>query len=272
RLRAQRGRSLQPRDGHSTYDTPLSERVAIAVPPIVDASLFAAVAEQLAENRRRQRQGQRGARYLLQGLLVCEQCGYAYYGKRLSRSARKGSPRHYAYYRCVGTDAYRFGGHAVCHNPQCRTDTLDKAVWDDVCALLAEPERVRTEYERRLRGTRKKSGRPTEQGEKLLAKVRRGISRLIDAYQDGYLDKAEFEPRVQSLKERLAQLEAEAEATAKEDVERENLRAMIEHVELFAERVRGGLEEADWQTRRDILRALIKQVEVGAEGIRIVYK
>jgi site-specific DNA recombinase len=145
RLRAQHGRPLQPRDGHSTYDTPLSERVAIAVPAIVDEALFAAVAEQLAENRRRQRQGQWGARYLLQGLLVCEQCGYAYYGKPLSRSARKGKPRHYAYYRCVGTDAYRFGGQAVCHHPQCRTDTLDKAVWDDVCALLAEPERVREE-------------------------------------------------------------------------------------------------------------------------------
>jgi site-specific DNA recombinase len=96
---------------------------------------------------------------------------------------------------------------------------LDKAVWDDVCALLAEPERVRAEYERGLRGKRKKSGRPTEQVEKLPAKVRRGISRLIDAYQDGYLDKAEFEPRIQGLKERLAQLEAEAEVTAIEDAE-----------------------------------------------------
>jgi site-specific DNA recombinase len=272
RLRAQRGRPLQPRDAHSTYDTPLSDRVAISVPALVDEALFASVAEQLAENRRRQREGQRGARYLLQGLLVCEQCGYAYYGKPLSRSARKGKPRHYAYYRCVGTDAYRFGGQAVCHNPQYRTDTLDKAVWDDARALLAEPERVRLEYERRLRDKRKKSNRPTEQVEKLLAKVRRGISRLIDAYQDGYLDKTEFEPRIQGLKERLAQLEAEAEATAKEDEEQANLRAMIEHVELFAERIRGGLEEANWQTRRDILRALIKQVEVGVEGIRIVYK
>ena len=35
---------------------------------------------------------------------------------------------------------------------QLRTDVLDVAVWEDVRQLLSEPERVRTEYERRLEG------------------------------------------------------------------------------------------------------------------------
>ena len=156
-------------------------------------------------------------------MLVCEQCGYAYYGKPLSRSARRASHAHYAYYRCVGTDAYRFGGQRVCHNPQCRTDTLDKAVWDDACALLPSRSGCVRKYERRLRGKRKKAGRPTEQVEKLMAKVRRGISRLIDAYQDGYLDKAEFELRMQSLKKRLMTVGGGSRATAKEDVETREL-------------------------------------------------
>ena len=38
----------------------------------------------LQENQQRARIGQRGARYLLQGLLVCACCGYAYYGKPIS--------------------------------------------------------------------------------------------------------------------------------------------------------------------------------------------
>src|SRR5262245_2824976 len=50
RLRAQRGRALQPRQAHSIYDTPAEERVSMAVPAIVDEALFTAVAEQLAEN------------------------------------------------------------------------------------------------------------------------------------------------------------------------------------------------------------------------------
>jgi site-specific DNA recombinase len=272
RLRAQRGRPIQPRRAHSTYDTAAEERVPIAVPAIVEEALFAAVAEQLAENRTRQRQQQRGAKYLLQGLIVCSQCDYAYYGKPLSRSARKGRPRDYAYYRCVGTDAYRFGGTPVCTNKQCRTDLLDRAVWEDVCALLAEPQRVRAEYERRLRGHHKKSGRPVAQLAKMIGKVRSGMARLIDAYQEGHLEKTDFEARITGLKERLQKLEAEDEAAGKAAWERANLQVMIEHVEMFAERVQGGLQDADWQARREIMRALIKQVEVGKDGIRIVYK
>jgi site-specific DNA recombinase len=67
----------------------------------------------------------RGAKYLVQGLVFCEQCGYAYYGKAISPSSRKHHPCHYAYYRCLGTDAYRFGGVRVCSNHQVRTHLLD---------------------------------------------------------------------------------------------------------------------------------------------------
>src|SRR5262249_13285260 len=231
RLRAQRGRALQPRQAHSIYDTPAEERVSMAVPAIVDEALFTAVAEQLAENRGRQRQQKRGAKYLLQGLVVCGQCGYAYYGKPLSRSARKGRPRDYAYYRCVGTDAYRFGGTPVCRNKQCRTDLLDRAVWDDVCALLAEPQRVRAEYERRLRGQNKKNSRPLEQLAKMIGKVRSGMARLIDAYQDGHLEKADYESRITPLKKRLQKLQTEEQAAGKAAWEHANMQGRIEQVE-----------------------------------------
>jgi hypothetical protein len=71
----------------------------------------------------------RGALYLLQGVLQCLHCVYACYGQRLSPSARQGKPRAYAYYRCLGTDAYRFGGERICQNTPVRTDLLDLAVW-----------------------------------------------------------------------------------------------------------------------------------------------
>jgi site-specific DNA recombinase len=272
RLRPGRGKLAQPRRSSSVYDTPIEEQIAISVPALVDEVVFAAAAEQLAENRQRRRESHRGSRYLLQGLLVCGKCGYAYYGKPLSRSACKGKPRDYAYYRCVGSDAYRFGGQRICANKQCRTDVLDRAVWEDVCALLADPERVRQEYEQRLGGSRRKGSRPTEQLDRLIAGVRRGITRLIDAYQEGHVEREEFEPRIRSAKERLAKLEAEAKATRDRDAEAQNLRAAMDQLQLFAVRIRDGLKEADWTTRREIMRALIKQVEVGEEVIRVVYK
>ena len=77
RLRPVRGGSEQPRRAHGVYEVGLEERISVPVPPLVDAALFEAVREQLAENRRRTRQQARGQRYLLQGLAVCQHCGYS---------------------------------------------------------------------------------------------------------------------------------------------------------------------------------------------------
>ena len=73
-----------------------------------------------------------------------------YYAKKVSKAAAKGHQRDYAYYRCVGTDAYRFGGQRICDNLQVRTDRLDDLVWQQVVELLRHPERLKNEYESRL--------------------------------------------------------------------------------------------------------------------------
>lgn len=201
RLREQRGRCLQPRRARSTYDLPAEQWLSIPVPPIVDEALFEAVQTQLEENRRRARSGQRGAKYLLQGLLVCGCCGYAFYGKPLSPSARKHHPREYAYYRCVGSDAYRFGGQRLCYNKQVRTDRLEQAVWGEVCRLLEDPRRLGDEYQRRLEAVQVPPGEADAAlVEKQVAKLHQGIERLIDGYAEGYLDKSEAEPRIRRFK------------------------------------------------------------------------
>src|SRR5262249_17935361 len=106
RLRPARGYPEHPRYRRPARDPAAGDPVSIPVPAIVDADLFAAVQEQLAENRARSRLSARGARHLLQGLMVCKRCGYALCGKATSRASARGRPRTYAYYRCVGTEPY----------------------------------------------------------------------------------------------------------------------------------------------------------------------
>ena len=272
RLRPARGHAETSRRGYSVYDTP-ERSIFIPVPALISEELFAAVAEQLEENRRRSWQRRRGACYLLQGLVVCRHCGYAYYGKPVSQGAAKGKTRRYAYYRCIGTDAYRFGGQRLCRNKQVRTDMLEEAVWKDVCSLLREPERVEQEYQRRLSGeSSAKEHKGKEQLEGLLQKVKRGIARLIDAYSEGLLDKSEFEPRVRRAKERLAELEKQAKVQADLEEQQRELRLVIGRLQEFAERVREGLNGADWSTRREIIRTLVKRVEIGDDDVRVIYR
>jgi site-specific DNA recombinase len=273
RLRAQRGRTLMPRSGHSTYDMPPSEWLLIPVPALVSEALFDTVQDQLDENRSRARSGQRGARYLLQGLLVCACCGYAYYGKVISPAARKHHPREYAYYRCIGSDAYRFGGQRLCHNKQIRTDRLEQAVWEEVCRLLEDPRRVAHEYQRRLDAVQAPAGEVDAAVlERQAAKVRQGIARLIDGYAEGYLDKVEAEPRIRRFKERLQALELQCEQLRSRARQEADLQLVIGRLELFSAQVRAGLEHLDWAGRRELLRTLVKRVEVEPERIRVVFR
>jgi site-specific DNA recombinase len=270
RLRPLRGQPDYSRRSYSIYRTSAAEQVTIAVPALVEPELFAAVAEQLAENKQRQRQSRRGARYLLQGLVVCPHCGHAFYGKPVSRSSAKGKTR-YAYYRCIGTDAYRFGGERICRSRQVRTDLLEAAVWDDVRTLLADPDRVWQEYERRRSG-KGREGRPMEQLQAQIAKAKRGVARLIDAYEDGLLERSEFEPRVRRAKERLEKLEVEAAAWVAAEAEEQQMESVLDQLQEFTQRVAEGLQEASWATRREIIRALVKRVEIDTEEVRVVYK
>ena len=208
RLRPQRGRPEVPRRPISRVDTPSEDQILIAVPGLVSADLFETVAAQLEENRQRRRDRPRGGRWLLQGLVVCKRCGYGCYGKPVSRAWAKGKVP-YAYYRCTGSDAYRFGGQRLCGNKPVRTDVLDAAVWEDVRRLLSEPERIRAEYQRRLQRPETGPGHEVKHLSKLIANLKKMISRLIDAYGEGLLDKSEFEPRILAARERLAKLEDE---------------------------------------------------------------
>jgi site-specific DNA recombinase len=273
RLRPQRGRPEQPRRPVSRVDTSPEEQILIEVPGLVSEDLFGAVQAQLEENRRRRRDRPGVGRYLLQGLVVCKRCGYGCYGKPTSRASARGGGRvPYAYYRCTGSDAYRFGGQRLCWNKQVRTDVLDAAVWDDVRRLLSEPERVRAEYERRLQGAEAGPNREVEHLSKLINNVKKMISRLIDAYGDGLLDKPEFEPRISAARERLGRLEEEYRQRLGEATQEAELRLVIGQLEEFARRISQELQEPDWDTRREIVRALVKKIEIGEEEVRIVYR
>jgi site-specific DNA recombinase len=238
----------------------------------VDADLFAAVQAQLQENQRHARQSRRGARYLLQGLVQCHHCGYAFYGKPISNKAAKGHTRLYAYYRCLGTDAYRFGGERVCNNPQVRTDLLDLAVWQEVCALLADPERLADEYRRRLQapGRAKRQAQPTLDAQ--LGKLRQGLARLIDSYAEGLIDKQEFEPRITRLRQRLTALEEQAQQLQDEVALHTELRLIIGRLEDFAAQVHNGLAAADWTSKRELIRTLVKRVEVTQDQVNVVFR
>jgi site-specific DNA recombinase len=272
KLRAQRGRPLQPRRAVSDDDGPPPDWIPIPVPAIVEPEGFAAVQEPWQENRQQARQSRRGARYLRQGLRQCPHCGDAFDGKPLSPSTRNGRPRASAYDRCVGMDAYRFGGQRLCPHTQVRTDRLELAVWQEVCALLAHPERLAQAFTRRRHADGQGQRQERTALERQVGKLRQGLARLIESDAEGLIDKQEFEPRVTRLRQRMTHVEAQWQPLAEAETRQRELQLIIGRVEEFAAQVHQNLEALEWPRKREMIRALVRRVEIGLDQVQVVFR
>ena len=72
---------------------------------------------------------------------------------------------------------------------------------------------------------------------------------MLDLYQEGDLEKGEFEPRYSRARQRLSELDSEASAISERITREEGLGTILESFERYASRVRDGLESASWGTR-----------------------
>jgi site-specific DNA recombinase len=273
RLRPLRGHPQPARKPNSRVPVPREEWIEIAVPALVDPAIFEAAQAQLDENRRRRRELRRRPGWLLQGLVVCQRCGYAFYGKMARGRVGGRQPADYGYYRCTGTDAHRFAGQAVCDNKSVRSDRLEQAVWDEIRTVLEDPGRVAAEYRRRLDQARENPGEAGDADlERRIAALRRGLGRLIDSYAEGLIERDEFEPRIDGMRRRLAHLEADRRRRLADAEAERNLTLLVGRLDEFAERVRGGLDGLDWSGTREIIRAMVRRVEIDGDHVNVVFR
>ena len=273
RLRTFRGGNEQSKRAYSIYQKPKEEWINIPVPAIVEDKIFDAAQEILIENKKRNRESKRGAKHLLQGLLVCSKCGYSYYGKPISPSTRKGKVRNYVYYRCIGSDSYRFGGKRVCENIQVRSDYLEEAVWQDIVILLSNKDHLEEELKRRSSNTVNETKTSNVNDIQIaINRIKKSIERLIDCYEDGLIEKDEFEPRIKKAKDRIKRLEKDFDEQSRINEERKSLKLVITKLKDFVDIVESKLDNIDWLTKREIIRSLIKEIKIGAENVEVIYR
>ena len=172
-------------------ECPKDQWIEIAVPALVSEDVFELAQERLQYNKRHSPQ-RTSEPTLLQGMLVCKNCGYAYY-----RTSTRTSKRKLYYYRCLGSDDYRYPQGRVCPNRPIRQDYIDQMVWEQIVELLSNPELVRTEIHRRIKGIQNSNLAKQRKGflEKQLRRVKNSIQKLLDAYQEDLLQLEELRDR-----------------------------------------------------------------------------
>jgi site-specific DNA recombinase len=172
------GRSISRH--YAKFERPKQDWITIPVPAIITEETFALAERRLADNRRFAARNSKEPS-LLMGLAACQSCGYAYY-----RTSTRTAKRKIYYYRCLGSDDYRYPGGRVCDNKPVRADYLDELVWGQVTVLLADPGLVQGELDRRLAEMRAANPATSERArlERDHTRATRAIERLVQAYQE----------------------------------------------------------------------------------------
>lgn len=239
-----------------------SQWIEMAVPALVSAETFALAQERLAQNRQLSLRNTKEPS-LLQGLLVCQQCGYTLYrsgtGKRCCRRS---------YYRCGGNDRVR---GPICSCRMIGLEYLDDLVWRQILELLRSPELIRAELERR--GIESLNSSPVQQRkdqlERELSRAKQQMDKLLDAYQEDLLSLSDLRERAPAVKKKVAALENERANLNVRAIEDQRWRDINQSLDSFVARLNQTVQTLTNAERQKIVRLLVKQIDVGKDTITI---
>jgi site-specific DNA recombinase len=247
------------------HERPRAEWIEIPVPALVSEETFALAQEQLEKNKRHSPR-RTVEPSLLQGMLVCEQCGYALY-----RSSARTSKHLLYYYRCLGSDGYRRLRGPLCTNRPIRQDYLDQFVWSEIIRLLEDPGLVQAEIDRRREVARNADPLRKRQEELRREQVRieKNSERLVTAYQEGLVTLPQLRQRMPTLQKQAQAIGSELQSLEMAAVDQVKYLQLAESLEGFRAKLRSRADTLDIAARQQILRLVVKEVLVGVDTITL---
>ena len=251
--------------GSSKRARPREEWIEIPVPAIVSDETYEHAHELLEKNRQLSRRNTKEPA-LLQGLMVCTQCGYS-----LHKASSRSTKRTIYYYRCSGTDSSRFENGRICNMKPIRQDSLDELVWAHVIGLLENPVLINEEIERRHQEALK--SRSTQRRRETLVKevthVRKGMNKLLDAYQEGLMELEELRKRMPMLRKQEQLLNSQLQSLETKALEQSYLLELSIKTEDFLKSLRQSSKKLSVLERQKVIRLIVKEVLVGLDQITI---
>ncbi|MFC1848387.1 recombinase family protein [Chloroflexota bacterium] len=235
-------------------------------PPIITEELYEAAQRQLQRNKELALRNTK-REYLLHGLIKCGHCGRTYWGK--TNTTYRGA-KHYerSLYRCSGS--LKKVSEVLCSNPTYNARQLENVVWEQVEALLYQPELVLRELTKRKEETGQAEGMEDELSviDTRLKNLKKRDERLFRGWLWGQ-DEELIEKEKRGLDKEKEVLEAERQRL----LERINMSREINvdslRVEQVCELLRNNLKTLTFEEKRFILETLLIKVWVSDNGIKI---
>ncbi len=260
-----------PKHVHSSArQRPRDAWLFIAVPQIIAPRVFARAARRLETNKKHAPRNNTRYPYLLSGLLRCQSCGYAIYGKPTSSSKYKR-----CYYRCMGQDGRRWPQGRVCAGHPIRVEVLDELVWEQTQHLIQYPDVVFKEYSQRVNAKRKGDFDLTS----MIMKKKKEMhsqelekKRLIDLYQTGIISLEEITPRLDRIRGRIKSIEQEYTLLEEEKHREQKQLQLIEQFSTFQDKFSSRLGALGFEEKKQVVRLLVEEVLVDSVNEKLTVK
>lgn len=191
-------------------------------------------------------------------------------GKTIRQLGAGRRMKDFIYYRCSGSDGYRFGGEAICPNKQVQRKFLETAVWQQLCELLRNPRTLQHEYE-----SRRSAEGFSERVENFKAqrlKLQHAMERLIDGFTEGLIGRNSSSSAWIELGTGSPSSMSKSKADTGEFGHLESVRLAMKRLHELSAAIGHDLASADWQRKREIIRILVQRIEIDTDVIKLIFR
>lgn len=237
---------------------PREEWLTVTVPAILTETVWQQAQERLAMNRKFAARNNQRRFYLLRGLLVCGQCGRTLVGR---------TSGHWSTYHCTNQGKNR-APDVPAHRCTVSGPDVELLVWQAVTSLLDQPELLADAWHHEQQPD---AAFPDEM-ERLQARQRtlqRQWTRLLDAFQDGLVDKAELDQRKTRLEAERAALAQRLQHLTRQQRRDQVQAQMLADFAAFCQQIQAALDHPTPQLKQEVIRLLIDHIVVEDEAIII---
>ncbi|MCE5293555.1 MAG: recombinase family protein [Chlamydiales bacterium] len=260
-VRYKSGVVVQPR--YARKKLPEDMWIEIPIPAFISENDFQAVQEKLKKNKAFFARNTKEPS-LLQGLLVCGDCGKPYYKK-----VRKTKTKRIGYYCCRNT--MEKGSLTPCQNRSLRLEELDNLIFDEVVELLKNPSLIEAELKRQIEERSEKQESTKEiEVRKELEQISKARNKLLDIYQDSEsLSLQELRDRIEKLNRRKSVLETDLKRFNALKIQLEINQDPVKMLEEYTKRLGKASEELPFLEKRKLVRLLVEEVIIKPKEIKI---
>jgi site-specific DNA recombinase len=264
-------RPQSPRSTEASCKTqrPREEWIGVSVPVIIDTDTYQRAQNQLARNSHLSFRHNKHHSYLLRCLLKCGLCGLNMFGRTYAATAT--APAH-RYYNCKGKDLIGSGRTERCPQRTIKAEEVEAIVWNPIVALLKHPDQLLAQFAQFATvgaepdtETRAELQRLQTQEQRL----GREETRLLDAYQAGFLSLVELGQRRELLTQRRTVLQEQREQQDRLRQQELHAHAVLTDLTEFCTRIRQRLSAVTLAEKQTLLQLLIDRIVVSTDTIEI---